>query len=58
MVCYGINGNFLENIKDLHSSVKYCIEINVTSFELDRGVKKGCLLSPTLFNLCKKSEYR
>ena len=31
--CYGINGNFLENIKTLYSAVKYCIEINDTSTE-------------------------
>ena len=43
LLCYGINGNLLENLKALYSRVNYCLEINGTStewFTVNRGVKQ------------------
>ena len=33
LLCYGINGNLLENFKALYSRVNYCLEINGTGTE-------------------------
>ena len=33
LLCYGINGNLLENLKALYSTVNYCLEINGTGIE-------------------------
>ena len=44
----------LNNITALYKHVKYSLEINdhqTKYFEVKRGVKQGCILSPTLFNM-------
>ena len=45
-----IRGLFLDNLKSLYSSIKYCVKIGkgyIDPIEL----KQGCVLSPILFNL-------
>ena len=51
---YGINGKFLEILKSLYSNTEYRVRVNgcvSEPFPVSSGVKQGCLLSPTLFNL-------
>lgn len=49
---YKIQGNFLLALKALYSKVNCAVDVNnVLSdwFEVNSGVKQGCILSPTLF---------
>ena len=49
----GINGHFLSSIRRLYSKTQYvvCTENGTTDwFQVNTGVKQGCVLSPTLFN--------
>ena len=51
---YGIGEKFLDLLKSLYRSTEYIVRINDTTSEpipVTSGVKQGCLLSPTLFNL-------
>ena len=50
----GINGLFLSSIRGLYSNTQYavCTENGTTDwFQVNTGVKQGCVLSPTLFNI-------
>ena len=49
-----IRGLFLDNLKSLYSSIKYCVKIGkgyIDPIESFLGLKQGCVLSPILFNL-------
>ena len=51
---YGITGRFFNILRNIYSSDKACIKSgNVRSdfFDLDLGVRQGCVLSPLLFNI-------
>ena len=50
----GVRGKLLKVIQSMYSNVHYTIKLNDTFteyFKVDRGVKQGCPLSPTLFNI-------
>ena len=51
---YGINGPFLSTLQSLYEDYQCCVEVNnnyTPWFVVNNGVKQGCLLSPSLFNL-------
>ena len=50
----GVSGTFLNALRSLYKGVKACVRINgklTDWFNVDLGLKQGCLLSPCLFNL-------
>jgi len=50
----GIGGNILQIIKNMYSEVYYCVKTQKglsNKFISSVGVKQGCVLSPTLFNI-------
>ena len=49
---YSITGKFLNALKALYKNVKCTVDINNNFsewFDVENGVKQGCILSPTLF---------
>ena len=51
---YGINGNFLNAMKSMYDKTECADKINnqcTNFFKCSKGVRQGCPLSPTLFNL-------
>ena len=51
---FGINGPFLNLIKSLYDNVESAVKVNndlTDWFEIQNGVKQGCILSPTLFSM-------
>jgi len=49
---YGVSGNLMKAIKSLYASVSSCVRVNShQSFEVNCGLRQGCILSPVLFNL-------
>jgi hypothetical protein len=54
LINLNIGGQFLNIIKSMYSEVSYCIKLDnklTDSIPSNIGVKQGCVLSPTLFNL-------
>lgn len=54
MLKKGINSNFVELIQDMYSKTKACVQLESgisDSFDSVVGLKQGCNLSPTLFNI-------
>ena len=50
----GIEGKFYDAICSLYDDIKCCVQINgmlTDTFRVQRGVKQGCLISPTLFSV-------
>ena len=51
---HNINGKFYDILTILYTEDKACVKIgnNITdTFIVNQGVKQGCILSPTLFNI-------
>ena len=52
--CFGVDGSFLNLLKSLYKHVSSCVNINDSLsdwFDVDMGVKQGCVLSPVLFSM-------
>ena len=50
----GVKGKFLKIIQDMYDNDSACVKINNNisePFRCYKGVKQGCMLSPTLFNI-------
>ena len=50
----GISGRFLASLQSLYKNVKCTVRVNGQQtdwFEVNCGLKQGCILSPMLFNL-------
>ena len=51
----GISGKMFSAIKSLYLSVRSCVRVNSYKtdwFDVQCGLRQGCVLSPLLFNLC------
>ena len=51
---YGMKGRMLNILKDMYSSVWYCVKCNgscTNLFKCNRGLKQGCKASPIIFSL-------
>jgi len=51
---YGINGNFFNIIRNIYTKDKACVKLKgkcSTRFDINIGVRQGCILSPLLFNI-------
>ena len=50
----GISGKMFQAVKSLYTSVKSCVRVNSYKtewFDVNCGLRQGCVLSPLLFNL-------
>ena len=51
---YGVSGKLLNGIKSMYDGSKACVRVNGSLsewFDIDSGVRQGCVMSPWLFNV-------
>ena len=54
LLSYGVGGNFLSILQNMYDEVYYCVKLDQGISEKipsNTGVKQGCVISPTLFNM-------
>ena len=56
LLCTGVKGRMYHAVKSLYENVKCCVKLNdgnmfTNTFPVTLGVKQGCKISPTLFNI-------
>ena len=54
LLSHNITGKFYNCIKNMYTGNLACISLGTEiteNFEIDQGVKQGCILSPLLFNI-------
>ena len=54
LLSYGIKGRFFNIIKNIYTKDKACVKIEnkcTEVFEINQGVRQGCVMSPLLFNI-------
>ena len=54
LLSLGIHGKMLHAIQSLYKSVQCCVKVNehfTDWFPVQKGVKQGCVMSPTLFSI-------
>ena len=50
----GVRGRFMSSIKSLHSELRCTVRVNnnlTPWFDVEAGVKQGCILLPTIFSV-------
>ena len=50
----GVGGKLFRSIQSLYSSVTSCVRVNrlyTDWFDINCGLRQGCILSPVLFNI-------
>ena len=58
---YGLEGNFLRTLQDLHESTTYVVKgrgEDSSGWQPERGLREGCATSPTLFNIYHQAVMR
>ena len=58
---YGLSGNFLNSLKDLHEATVYCVkgrEKESEEWTLERDLREGCATSSTLINIFHQAVMR
>ena len=58
---YGLKGNFLWTLQDLHEATTYVVKgrgEDSESWQPERGLREGCATSPTLFNIYHQAVMR
>ena len=47
----GIDGKFFNIIRNIYTNDKASVKLNGSPFDVNVGVRQGCIISPLLFNI-------